>query len=270
MNKKKAIRHILVVDDEPGICTMLTRFLRSCGYDCESTTDPVKALSILKEQDFELAILDIRMAGMDGLQLLNQISKTDLQLDTIIMTGFTADYSYSEVIEAGATDFIAKPFQMPELKAKIERVNRERKMMSDLKDLNTVLGVLLQREQRERENIANEAVSHLRELVFPYLDKLKNSRLSAEQKQHVKMIESNLAELCSPFLRNLSARHAHISSMEIQVANLVKAGKGNKEISEILSISPYTVMTHRHHLRSKLGLKGEKINLRSYLNSIEF
>jgi DNA-binding CsgD family transcriptional regulator len=83
-------------------------------------------------------------------------------------------------------------------------------------------------------------------------------------------METNLLGICSPFLKNLSLQHAHLSSMEVQVANLIKTGKRNKEIASILGVSLNTVMTHRYRLRSKLGLKQKKVNLRSYLNSVDF
>jgi DNA-binding NarL/FixJ family response regulator len=270
MTKKREIRRILVVDDEAGICAMLVKFLRSCGYDCESVMDAVEAMSILKQGNFELVISDITMAGMNGLQLLKKIPDIDPELDTIIMTGFTGEYTYSDVVQAGASDFISKPFEIQEMKAKIERVNRERKMVSELQDVNTALGVLLQRGEKEREKLSTEVVSNVKELISPYLDKLKSSRLSVVQRQYVEIVESNLMEICSPFMKNLSLQHAHLSSMEVQVANLIKTGKRNKEIASILGISLNTVMTHRYRLRSKLGVKREKINLRSYLNSIEF
>ena len=93
---------------------------------------------------------------------------------------------------------------------------------------------------------------------------------SEEHKAYIEIIKTNLSEICSPFLKNLSLQYAHITSMEVQVANLIKAGKSNKEIASILGVSLNTIMTHRHHLRSKLGVKQEKVNLRSYLNSIDF
>ncbi len=71
-------------------------------------------------------------------------------------------------------------------------------------------------------------------------------------------------------MKNLSLQYAHISSMEIQVANLIKAGKRNKEIASILGVSLNTIMTYRYRLRSKLGLKQKKVNLRSHLDSIAF
>jgi len=267
---KRAIKRVLVVDDEQNICAMLTKFLRSSGYSCESTTDPANALEVLKRNGFELVISDIKMAGIDGLALLSEILKMDPGLNTIMMTGYTSIYTYSDIIKAGAADFITKPFQLPELKAKIERIDRERKMNRELQELNIAMGVLLQRVEKDKETLSKNVISNVKELILPYVEKLKNGRLSQEYKAYIEIMETNLSEICSPFLKNLSLKHAHISSMEVQVANLIKAGKRNKEIASLLRVSSNTVMTHRHHLRSKLGLKREKINLRSYLISTDF
>jgi FixJ family two-component response regulator len=187
-----------------------------------------------------------------------------------MMTGYTSIYTYSDIIKAGAADFITKPFQLPELKAKIERIDRERKMNRELQELNIAMGVLLQRVEKDKETLSKNVISNVKELILPYVEKLKNGRLSQEYKAYIEIMETNLSEICSPFLKNLSLKHAHISSMEVQVANLIKAGKRNKEIASLLRVSSNTVMTHRHHLRSKLGLKREKINLRSYLISTDF
>jgi len=267
---KREIKKVLVVDDEQNICRMLTKFFRSSGYFCENTTDPSKALEVLKQNDFELVISDIRMTGIDGLQLLSEISRINPELDTIMMTGHTNTYTYSDIIKAGATDFIAKPFQLPELKAKMERIDRERKMQRDLQEMNIAMGVLLQRAEKDKDALGENVVSNVKELILPYVDKLKKGHLGAEHKVYIDILERNLSEICSPFLKNLSLHYAHISSMEVQVANLIKAGKRNKEIASILGVSSNTIMTHRYRLRSKLGLKQKKVNLRSYLKSIEF
>jgi FixJ family two-component response regulator len=267
---KREIEKVLVVDDELDICALLTRFLRSSGYSCESNTDPFKALESLKRNDFELVISDIKMGGMDGLQLLGEILKIDPEVDTIMMTGYTNIYTYSDIIKGGAADFIAKPFQLPELKAKMERIDRERKMQRELQELNTTLEVLLRRTEKEKEKLGADVVSNVKELILPHVEKLKNVHLSEDYKAHVEILETNLSKICSPFLKNLSLEHAHITSMEVQVANLIKAGKRNKEIASLLGVSLNTIITHRHHLRSKLELKQGKINLSSYLKSIDF
>ena len=224
----------------------------------------------LKRNGFELVISDIKLAGIDGLRLLSEIHKIDPGLDTIMMTGYTNIYTYSDIIKAGAVDFIAKPFQLPELKAKIERIDRERKMRRQLHEVNRALGVLFQRAEKDKDTLSENVVFNVKELILPYVDKLQNIYSSDECKSYIEILKANLAEICSPFMKNLSLQHVHISSTEVQVANLIKAGKRNKEIASILGISLNTVMTHRYRLRSKLGLKQSKVNLRSYLKSIEF
>jgi DNA-binding NarL/FixJ family response regulator len=269
MEPSREIERILVVDDESGICTMLVRFLISCGYDCESTTDPVKALSMLEEGEFDLIISDIKMPGMNGLQLLSAISKIDRDIDTIIMTGFTDDYTYSDIIKEGATDFISKPFQTDEIKAKIDRINRERQILRELKESNIAIGVLLRRAELEKDEIRTSIVANIKELVLPYLDKLKNYRSNADYLACIDIAESNLVDICTPLVRNSSLQNANLSPMEVRIANLIRAGKRNKEIASILGVSVNTVMTHCYRLRSKLGLKQQKVNLRAYLNSID-
>ncbi len=267
---EREIRKVLVVDDEQDICAMLTKFLRSSGYSCESFTDPTKALEAIKRNDFDLVISDIKMPGIDGLQLLSEILKIDPGLDTIMMTGHTSIYTYSDIIRAGAADFIAKPFQLPELKAKMERIDRERKMQRELREFNITMGVLLQRAEKDKQTLSENVVSNMKELILPYVEKLKKGHFSEEYRAYVEILEKNLSEICSPFLKNLTINHVHISSMEVQVANLIKVGKRNKEIASVLGVSLNTIMTHRYHLRSKLGVNQKKVNLRSYLNSIDF
>ena len=109
---KREIKGVLVVDDEQNICAMLTKFLRSSGYACESVNEPAKALEVLKRNGFELVISDIRMAGNDGLQLLTEILEIDPGLDTIMMTGYTNVYTYSDIIRAGADRLHSKTIRV--------------------------------------------------------------------------------------------------------------------------------------------------------------
>jgi DNA-binding NtrC family response regulator len=64
---EREIKKVLVVDDEQDICALLTKYLRSSGYSCESFTDPAKALEVLRRNGLDLVISDIKMAGIDGL-----------------------------------------------------------------------------------------------------------------------------------------------------------------------------------------------------------
>ena len=130
------ITKVLVVDDEESVCSLIANFLEINGYCCQGATEPLKALHMLEHDDFDLVISGIRMKGMDGLDLTREIRKTYPSIDTIVMSGSTGDYEYSDIIEAGAIDFIGEPLSLLELKAKMARVNQERIMFAELREAN--------------------------------------------------------------------------------------------------------------------------------------
>ena len=139
----------------------------------------------------------------------------------------------------------------------------------ELQETNTALRVLLKRREEDQKEFGANVLSNMKELVFPYLQKLGSSRLDEMQRTYLGILESHLEDISAPFLRSLSTEFSHLSPMELQVAGLIKAGKRNKEISEILGLSLNTILTHRYHLRTKLGLKNKDANLVSYLKSIK-
>jgi len=108
----------------------------------------------------------------------------------------------------------------------------------------------------------------VKELVLPYVQTLKDTRLDAKQMAYVSIIESHLNNIVSPFLRKLSSKYLSLTPREIQVAGLIKEGKTTKEIAELLNVSTRAVEFHRDNIRTKLGLKNKKANLRSYLLSL--
>jgi DNA-binding CsgD family transcriptional regulator len=84
----------------------------------------------------------------------------------------------------------------------------------------------------------------------------------------VGILESNLGDIVSPFVTKLSSRYLNLTPTEIQVASLIRDGRTTKEIGALLHLSANTIMSHRYHIRGKLGLKNKKVNLRSYLQSL--
>ncbi len=150
------IRKILVVDDDEAMCSMVTSFLAMIGYYCQSATGPSQALAILEHEDYDLVISDIRMDGMDGLDLVRDIHRKYPVIDTIIISGFTGDYTYGDVIEAGAVDFISKPISLPEFEAKITRISRERKALAELRDAHEATKHSFAELKRANEALSSE------------------------------------------------------------------------------------------------------------------
>jgi DNA-binding CsgD family transcriptional regulator len=97
------------------------------------------------------------------------------------------------------------------------------------------------------------------------VEKLEHTDLSPEQEAYVRIIRSHVKDIISPFVRRLSSQYLHLTPREIKVAGLVRNGMTSKEIAEILCISTSAVDFHRKNLRMKLGIKGQKANLRSHL-----
>ena len=138
-----------------------------------------------------------------------------------------------------------------------------------LKEANAALRVLLKKRDEDRTELEEKVLSNVKELVLPYLEKLKKTGLNQKQETFAGIIESNIDDIISPFLRRMSSKYLGLTPAQIQVANLVRQGKRTKDIAKLLDLSPKTVEDHRKNLRKKLGLKNRKANLRTHLLSIQ-
>lgn len=132
-------QRVLVVDDEPSYRSVIQQHLSHLGYACDSAEDAEAALRVLESVPYDLVISDVRMPGMNGVQLLKELTGRGHPASVIIMTAHAEDYTYSEIIEAGAVDYIAKPFQISELQAKLKRLESERGITSLLQSTNEAL-----------------------------------------------------------------------------------------------------------------------------------
>ncbi|NVL90481.1 MAG: hypothetical protein HWN69_05720 [Desulfobacterales bacterium] len=153
-------------------------------------------------------------------------------------------------------------------KALQERKAALKAQARNLKEVNTALKVLLKCREEDKTELEEKVLSNVKELVLPYVQTLKNTRLDAKQLAYASIIESHLNNIVSPFLRNLSSKYLGLTPKEIQVAGFIKEGKITKEIAELLNVSTRAVEFHRNNIRMKLGLKSKKTNLRSYLLSL--
>ncbi|MBW2636973.1 MAG: PAS domain S-box protein [Deltaproteobacteria bacterium] len=143
----------------------------------------------------------------------------------------------------------------------------ERKSTS-LLESNAALKVLLKQREADKVDLERNVLSNVREIVMPYIQELKKYPLTRHTSTCIDTIETNLANITSPFLRNITIKHFHLTPRETQVANLIKEGRTTKEIADFLNMSPGTIDFHRNSIRRKFKLNNKKVNLRSYLSSL--
>ena len=149
-----------------------------------------------------------------------------------------------------------------------EKEQKLERQAQRLEEVNTALKVLLEHREEEKKKSEENILSNVQKLIFPYIEKLENSRLDDKNKTYVDIIRSNLKELISPFGNTLSSKYSILTPTEIQVADLIKHGRTSKEIASLLNVSLKAISFHRGNIRTKLGLVNKKINLRSHLQSL--
>jgi DNA-binding CsgD family transcriptional regulator len=136
-----------------------------------------------------------------------------------------------------------------------------------LEEANIALKVLLKQRERDKTELEQKVLSNVKDLVLPYLEKLKRAPLKAKEKTLVGIVDAHLQDIISPLMQRLSNANILLTPQEMQIATLVKDGKASKEIASILNVSEATVHFHRKNLRKKFGLNNTRTNLRSYLMS---
>jgi DNA-binding NtrC family response regulator len=105
-------RSILVVDDEPEICDLLENFLTQEGYQVSTAPNGQEAVSLGKQNRFDLALLDIKMPGMDGIEVFQELKKVKKDLEVIILTGYGTLRTAKQAMGLGAYDYLTKPFDL--------------------------------------------------------------------------------------------------------------------------------------------------------------
>jgi PAS domain S-box-containing protein len=139
---------------------------------------------------------------------------------------------------------------------------------NSLEEINTAIKVLLKKRDEDKIEIESNVLTNVKELIEPYVEKIKKTKLDAQQGALLSIIESNINEIVSPFTRKMSLKYLNLTPTEIRIANLIRHGSTTKKIAEIMNVSPRTVETHRKNIRRKIGLDRKRANLRSHLLSL--
>ncbi len=170
MPEKKTLGHIvvMVVDDEDFVRQLLGKAIKKEGFQCLTAATGNEALSVLEQKKIDVVITDINMPELNGIDLMIRI-KRKYESDVIVITGYeTEAYTYDQIIEKGASDFVQKSQDYKELMMRLKRVIKERRLISERDQANQNLKKSLSILQRVLEGTINAFASAV-EMKDPYI-----------------------------------------------------------------------------------------------------
>ncbi len=118
---------LLLVDDEEGYVNVLANRLGKRSVDVTKTFSGTEGIQALRKHDFDVAVLDLKMEDMDGIEVLKIFKKMDPELEVIMLTGHGSEKAARQGIDSGAFDYLTKPCDLKELLSKIKRAYNKRK-----------------------------------------------------------------------------------------------------------------------------------------------
>lgn len=302
------MHRILIVDDEVIITSQLEALLTSVGYSVVGVAfSSEEAVPMARETKPDLILMDIFMEEMSsGINAAQKI-KDELNIPVIFISGYSEEELVSKAKQVEPLGYLLKPFQANQVTTSIEvalhkfKIDREFKEAHDslekqflerneelisayetikerqqeleirtleLEETNAVLKILIERREADKRELEEKVLANVKTLVDPYLRKLRENDLSPTQNIYLQILESNLADITAPFLRNLAMKYTGLTPKEVQVAVHVKDGKSTKQIAQIIDTTVRAVEFHRHSLRDKLNLRNKKANLRTFLMAL--
>jgi len=293
---------IMIVDDDVIIAQELEEILTGDGYDVVKTLySAEKTLEWAEKVRPDLILMDILFPGrMDGITAARKL-KEELGIPVMFFTGHSGIEMVERAKDLEPVGYVVKPFheaqvssnvrlafsqikinkELEEARERLEEKVRERtKSLADtnvrleetathLEEANTALRVLLRKRDQDKVEFEEKILANVKLLIEPHLESLKNSSPKAGQMEHIKLLESSLKEIISPFSQRLTSKYVGLTPGELEVAYLVKEGRRTKDIAQILNLSDKTIEDYRKQLRTKLGIKNKRVNLRTHLLSLQ-
>ncbi|HXX47489.1 MAG TPA: response regulator [Myxococcota bacterium] len=142
---------VLVVDDDEDICLYLREFLTREGFRVATVSKAADALVEIRQGRHQIVLLDVRLPGVDGLELLRQIRAIDSDICVIVMTGYPSVQSAVDSMKAAAFDYLQKPFDLQDLRVVLERAIHEKGLVIDAEErVNQLLGTRIRAQRKLR------------------------------------------------------------------------------------------------------------------------
>lgn len=115
---------ILLVEDEKILNNTINKSLKDAGYEVESAFDGFDAMEMIEIESYDLIVLDLNLPNMDGMEILKNLRKEDVETKVLILSARSQIQDKVEGLDAGANDFLQKPFHLDELKARVRSLTR--------------------------------------------------------------------------------------------------------------------------------------------------
>ena len=135
-----------------------------------------------------------------------------------------------------------------------------------LREANAALRGVMRRVEEEKSDVYRSIHANVERILMPVINAMA-IECTGIQKEYVNILRTNLEEITSPFVHNLSKSFRALTPTEIKICRLIRGGMRTKEIARIQGVSGATINRHREHIRKKLGLVNRDINLTTYLQS---
>ncbi|MFH2129618.1 MAG: helix-turn-helix transcriptional regulator, partial [bacterium] len=151
----------------------------------------------------------------------------------------------------------------------VERLSAKKQLEVEreaLENANITLREILFKVKEEQNTIGRDIHANVDKTIIPILQAL-NSIAYPDQQKYISLIQKSLEDIVSPFVSQLSRQFMELSASEIQICNMIRNGLSTKEIANLRHNSTATVNRHREHIRKKLGLNNQKINLLTFIHT---
>ncbi len=172
---------ILVVDDEPNVLLTVTAILQQESYDVDSAGGGEAAIRAIRSAHYDLVLTDLKMPGVDGLRVLEEVRNTSPSTVTVMMTGYGSVDSALEAVQRGAYEYLLKPTEVEDLKAAVRR-SLERKRLSEIDTLYRISRTLT--SSLDPETIAIEVTDAVRQVLGVATATLLNLDLTHSEDQN--------------------------------------------------------------------------------------
>jgi DNA-binding NtrC family response regulator len=193
---------ILVVDDDKDVCEYLQDFLTADGYAVTCVNDPTQALDAMREKEYHVAVLDLMMPKISGIDLLGQIRRSDDDIAVIILTGYPSLETATASIEHEVSAYIRKPFNIDEFRDALARIAKKKGLVLRREDeLHLTIGRTI-RELRKGRGLTLKQMSRRTKLSVSLLSQIERAESSASVSSLFKVataLDVKLTELFGAF-----------------------------------------------------------------------